>query len=312
METVAPAPVPVSTPDRYDFSRPDRLTRDRMRTIGAIHERVMRAFEGWLYSRVRGQLEMELHHVEVVSFADFASHLPIPCAVYAFEILETGGQQGVIEVGTDFASLLVDRFFGGSGDPQKLDRPLTPIERLAVRLVVERLLSLVADGWRTYVPMSCALRSFESMPVMVRAVPKEEPVLVAVLRISVDGHASDVRIVLPLNVLGDFFAAREARRVSEMAGTDHERIASRALAESSIRATPVELAARLPEFQTAMRQLLSLSVGAVLPTGIPVTTPLEVAVGDQRRFHAVPGRIGPRLAIRLVDACASPLQPSES
>ena len=301
------APVPTPVPEKHDFSQPRRLTRDRLRTIGAIHDRMMRGFEAWLFSRVRGQIEIDLAQADVISFGEFTAALPLPCASYAFEVHETGGQQGIVEVGSDFSTLLVDRFFGGAGEPQKIERPLTPIERLAVRLVVERLLGLLADAWRPYVAMEFALRSFESLPVMVRVLSKEEPVLVSRLAIVVDGSASQLQIALPLNVLGDFFTTREARRVSEMAGTDAERIVTRALAESSIRSTHVEVAARLPDFNAPIKSLLDLHVGAVLPTGIPVTTPLDVSVGDAKRFHAVPGRIGPRLAIRLIDASPSPL-----
>jgi flagellar motor switch protein FliM len=301
------APKVTRPPEKYDFAKPRRLTRDRMRTIGAIHERVMRGFEGWLFGRVRGQIEIDFPQVDVMSFGEFTQALPTPCAAYAFEVMETGGQQGVVEVGADFSTILVDRFFGGAGEPQKIERALSPIERLAVRLVVERLLTLLADAWRDYVPMEFALRSFESLPIMVRGLHKEEPVLVSILAIVVDGFASEVHIAIPISVLGDFFTARDTRRVSEMAGTDAERVMARSLTENAIRSTHVDVAARLPDFNAPIKSLLELHVGAVLPTGIPVTTPLDVSVGDTKRYHAVPGRIGPRLAIRLIDAPPSPL-----
>lgn len=303
----APAPKAARPPEKYDFAKPRRLTRDRMRTIGAIHERVMRGFEAWLFSRVRGQIEIDFPQVDVISFGEFTSQLPTPCAAYTFEVTDTGGQQGVVQVGAEFSTLLVDRFFGGAGEPVSISRALSPIERLAVRLVVERLLGMLADAWRDYVPLEFQLRSFESLPIMVRGLNKEEPVLVSILAIVVDGFASEVHIAIPLNVLGDFFTTRETRRVSEMAGTEEERLHARAITETAIRGTSVEVAARLPEFRAPIKSLLDLKVGGVLSTGIPVTTPLDVSVAGANRFHAVPGRIGPRLAIRLVDAAPSPL-----
>ncbi len=300
-------PTPARAPEKYDFTKPRRLTRERMRTMGAIHERVIRGFEGWLYTRVRGKIEMEFPQVDVLSFGDFAASLPTPCAAYTFEILGTGSQNGIVEIGAGFASLLVDRFFGGVGDPVQMERSLTPIERLAVRLVVERLLSLLAESWHDYVPMEFALRGFESMPVMVRGMAKEDATLVSVLAVVVDGHASEVRICIPLGVFGDFFSTRELRRATDMRGTDEERVAARHVVESSLRAAPVDVTARLPLFQSPIRELLALGVGSVLTTGIAITELLEVHVGDQNRFHAVPGRIGPRLAVRLTDSPPSPL-----
>src|SRR3990170_3417236 len=66
----------------YDFRRPHRVSKERLRTLEAMYERLVKSLEGWLISRVRGQVELTLQGVEQFSFGEFTLSLPTPCATY--------------------------------------------------------------------------------------------------------------------------------------------------------------------------------------------------------------------------------------
>src|SRR5687768_9318531 len=99
----------------YDFRRPHRVSKERLRTLEAMYERLVKSVEGWMMGRVRGQIELSLQGVEQLSFADFTLSLSTPCCSYLVDIRDSGGQQGVIDFGTDFSFFLVDRLLGGRG-----------------------------------------------------------------------------------------------------------------------------------------------------------------------------------------------------
>lgn len=82
----------------YDFRRPHRVSKERLRTLEAMYERLVKSLEGWLIGRVRGQVELSLQSVEQFSFGEFVLSLPTPCASYIFDVRDTGGQQGVIDL----------------------------------------------------------------------------------------------------------------------------------------------------------------------------------------------------------------------
>ena len=52
----------------YDFRRPHRVSKERLRTLEAIYERLVKSLESWVIGRVRGQIEMRLQGVEQFSF----------------------------------------------------------------------------------------------------------------------------------------------------------------------------------------------------------------------------------------------------
>jgi flagellar motor switch protein FliM len=299
-ELTAPRPLRQEV-DVYDFRRPRHVSKDRLRTLEAMYERLVKSLEAWLINRVRKQLELRLQSVEQFSFGEFKLSLPMPCASFGFDIVNAPGQRGVIDVGHEFAYLLVDRFFGGGGTPASMNRALTPIERLTVRMVVERVAGLLAEVWQDFVTLDLEITSFESFPEMVQGPSREDPVLVANIEVMVSDQSSLLVLCLPLSVLDKFFSSAEQQRVKQMTGTERERQRTREVLEVSLRATKVDVAARLPQFHVPMRQLLGLPVGSVLTTGIPTDTPLEIHVGGERRYEASSGRVGRRLAVRLAD-----------
>jgi flagellar motor switch protein FliM len=294
----------------YDFRRPHRVSKERLRTLEAMYERMVKSLEGWLISRVRGQIEMRLQSVEQFSFGEFTLSLPTPCATYIFDVDDSGGQQGVIDIGHEFAFFLIDRLFGGGGQATIPNRTLSPVERLAVRLVAERAVSLLAEIWQDHVPLDLAVSGFESAPEILQIANREDPVLVANVEVSA-GHTSSLLLIcLPFAVLEKFFQGGGQRRVGLAAGTDAEKQEARLRTETALRATPVDVSARLPQFQMSLRELANLAPGHVLTTGVPRDAELSVLVNGRERFRGAPGRVGRRLAVRLLDSIAPPTGPT--
>lgn len=291
----------------YDFRRPPRVSKERLRTLEAIYERLVRALESWVIGRVRGQVEMRLQGVEQFSFGEFTLSLPTPCASFICDINDSGGQLGVVDIGEDFAFFLVDRLFGGSGQPnatsRATSRPLTRVERMALRGLVEKVTSLLAEVWSDYINMSLEISSFESFPdILLQSANRDDPVLVANIEVTAGDVSSLMLVCLPFAVLDKFFTNTGSRSFANATGSEHERAMSRMLAEHSLRATRVDVSARLPEFSMSMRDIASLAPGGVITTGLPENSPIRVMVGKQERFSGTAGRVAHKLAVRLEGA----------
>jgi flagellar motor switch protein FliM len=287
----------------YDFRRPHRVSKERLRTLEAMYERLVKSLEAWLVSRVRGQVELRLQSVEQFAFAEFAMGLPSPCASYVLNVNgPASGAQGAIDVGYEFAYFLVDRLFGGSGQTSVPGRTLSPVERLAVRTVAERAAQLLEEIWGDHVALELVVTGFESSPEILQVANREDPVLVANVEVAAGGASSLLLICLPFSVLEKFFQGGPARRVGGTPAASAEADAQRARAEEALRATPLAVSARLPAFPLSLRDLSALAPGQVLDTGIARDAELTVLVAGRARFTGSAGRIGRRLAVRLHDA----------
>lgn len=299
-----PAIRPSSDVQIYDFRRPHRVSKERLHVLEAMYGRLVKSFEGWLMGRVRGLVDLRLSSVEQISFGEYVLSLPQSCNSFIVDIKDRSGadavgEQAVIDIGRELAYYLVDRLFGGGADATILDRALTPIERLAVRVVAERVMTLVQEIWEDHIELDLTLSGFESIPEIIQAAPREAPVLVTNITASFAGNQSLVSVALPLSVLEKFFVngtssprAQHARR--EAAG-------QRAVAEAALRQTRIEVSARLPEFRLSMRDISELKAGSMLSTGIPVDSTVNLLIGKQPRFRTSAGRVGRKLAVRVLD-----------
>jgi flagellar motor switch protein FliM len=299
-----PSGVPGADVQIYDWRRPHRISKERLRSLEAMYERLVKGLEAWLTSRVRGQLEVRLQSVEQFSFGEFALSLPMPCSSFIFDVAPTG-QRGVIDVGPELSTFLIDRFFGGEGTGNALTRILTPIERLAVRGAADRIASLLQEIWSDHVPMEIAVSGFESSPEILQVVDRDDPVLVANIEFSAGNVSSLILICLPLTVLDKFFSSSGPKRSPTMSTSEAEQESTRRRSEAALRATKVPLTARLPDFHLSMRDIARLEVGSVIPTGISKDARVIVRAGSQERFIGHAGRVSGNLAIRILDAVPS-------
>ena len=293
----------------YDWRRPHRVSKERLRTLEAMYERLVKNLEAWLISRVRGQMEIRLQSVEQFSFGEFTLSLPTPCSSYVFEIAGTG-QKGVVDFGPEFSYYVIDRLFGGEGSGSIYTRSLTPIERMAVQSIADRVTVLLQEIWQDHVPMDLNITAFESSPEILQIANREDPVLVANIEINAGNATSLVLICLPFSVLDKFFTSSGQQRMASIQTSDLERETTRQRSEASLRSTSVPLYARLPEFQLSMRDIARLEVGSVIPTGIPKDARVIVSAGTQERFIGHPGRVSGNLAVRVLDTVhGAPIAP---
>jgi flagellar motor switch protein FliM len=181
----------------YDFRRPHRISRERLRTLEAMYERLCKGLEAWVVSRVRGHVELRLQGLEQFSFGEFTQSLANPCATYAIDIADAGGAQGCVDVGQEFAYFLVDRLFGGGGAAGAPARALSPVERLAVRTVADKTAQLLEEIWADHVPLSLAVAGFESSPEILQVANRDDPMLVATIEVLAGQVSSLLVVCLP-------------------------------------------------------------------------------------------------------------------
>lgn len=287
-------------PVPYDFRRPFRVSKERMRALEAMYERMAKSLEGWVIGRIRSQIEFKLVSMEQTTFGEFTRSLPTPCASFILNISDSGGQQVIVDVGQDLSFYLVDKFFGGKGTLIDTDRPLSRVERLAVRSSVDRIAELLAEVWSDHLKLHFEVTSFESFPdILLQNANYDDPVLLANIDVVAGEMTSRLTLSTPFAAVDKFFLNSGKRRSGETTGSEQERALNRVMTEQSLRVTKVSVVAQLPAFKAKMKLLASLKPGSTLMTGIPTDSFIQIKIGNQERFVATAGRIGRQMAVRL-------------
>jgi flagellar motor switch protein FliM len=290
----------------YNFSRPPRVSKDRRANLESIYQRYALAIQGLLSSMLRTPIDVVVNSVEQAMFSEFVLSLGRPCATYVFSIGDRLGGEGAIDLSTDLAYHLVDRLFGGPGDPMGLNRPLTPLEQGVVRSFAERSLGALRDAWSDHLAFAPEVRSFESNPEMLQITSREDNVLVTNLEVRSTSFQGFLSICLPMASLEGFLQDKGAGRTQAARTTDAEAESQRRLAALAIQHAHVQASARLPQLWLSARVLADLRPGQVLQTSQPADAPIELHLNGRLRFHGSLGQVRRHLGLRIAERVHRP------
>ena len=238
-------------------------------------------------------------------FSEYILSLGTPCASFVFEMGDRMGTQGTIDLSTDFAFHLVDRLFGGPGDPQAMQRPLTLLEQAVVRNVTERALGLLRDSWQENLAMAPQITGFESNPEMLQIASREDNVLVTNLEIRSVTFNGFIALCLPMSSLESFLQEKGGGRAPAR-HNELELAANRAVAEASLQHAHVDVVARFPTMWLTARQLSELAPGKVLQTACAADEPVEIYVNERLRYLGAMGQVRRQLGLRVTDRVQKP------
>jgi len=270
----------------YDFRRPDRVSKDQLRSLHLLHDRFSRNVTTSLSAYLRTGVELSVATVEQFSYSEFLMSLPDPTAFYGIKISNFDGL-GALEINPAVAFTVVDRMLGGSGKGATPDRALTEIEQTVVDSVVKLLLEHLTETWRVFMEVEFSIEARETRPQMLPIAGRNEVMIL----LGFDIKVADVRSMLHVCVPA---AAVEASGLSFSQGWQHTvpdpNAAQSARLIESLGRVPIHVSALLESSMRA-REVLDLAAGDVLSLGVSVKSPVKVRVADRIKYLG-------RLAVR--------------
>ena len=302
--SAAVAPPSQVTP--WDFTRSPRVSRDRRVALKAVQERFACSLETFLGARLRVPAEVGVVGLEEVTAAEFALSLGAPCAAWVFG---TGGRsagRGVLDLGADLSLQLVDRLFGGSGDPMPVSRVLTTLEQSVLRSLAGHLLVLLGEAWQEQVSPEDGELAFEANPDLLQATGGGDGMLAALFTVRIGTGGGTVSIGLPLPVVEPFPGEEVAQSQSSARGEEGAESPDRPRVEGALRLVRMELTARLPAFALSARSVGSLAAGQVLHTSLSAETPVELLLNGKPRFRGSLGQIQRYVGLRIQQPVTRP------
>jgi flagellar motor switch protein FliM len=122
----------------YDFKRPERVSKDQMRRLEALHEGFGRNFGAALSGYLRTIIEVSVAHIEQLTYSEFIHSLPNPTCFNLLKAEQLEGQL-CLEISPLIIYPIIDRLLGGSNADLFIpQRPLTQIEQRLVQRITDR------------------------------------------------------------------------------------------------------------------------------------------------------------------------------
>jgi flagellar motor switch protein FliM len=268
----------------YDFCRSDRISKDQIRSIHALHSYFARNLSSSLSAYIRAIIEVNLVSVDQISYAEFLKLLSDPTLFCAIEMKPLHGNIAM-EMSPSLVFPMIDMLLGGPGNAPPENRTLTEIEMNIVEGIINIALGDLQEAWRPVMELTPSLAGTETKPQMLQIVAPGEAIVAVIFEVRLGENTGMLNFCIPsvtLKMNRTKFDQQPHPRGPASGLDDAERI------HQLIRGASLRLTGAIHESSLLVEDLLNLAVGDIVQLSRRVTDPVILSVAGIPKYS---GRI---------------------
>jgi len=283
----------------YDFKRPDKFSKEQIRTVQNMHETFARLTTTTLSASMRALVHVHVASVDQLTYEEFIRSIPTPTTLAVVSMDPLKGQ-AILEIDPSVTFTIIDRLFGGSGEGAKLNRELTDIEHSVMEGIIVRILGNMREAWTQVIDLRPRLSQIETNPQFAQIVPPSEMVVLVTLETKVGDVEGMMNLCIPYMTIEPIVSKLSAQfwysSVRRGATTENLNILKEKLSSVEI---PV--IAEVGHINIFVRDVLALRQGDVIRlNSVHVDDPMALNIGNKRKFLCRPGVIGKKMAVQII------------
>jgi flagellar motor switch protein FliM len=274
----------------YNFRRPDRASKEQIRSLQFMHDRFARNVAQSLSAYLRTVTDVSIVSVEQFAYSEFLMSLPDPTAFYAVS-LAPFDSYAALELSPSVVFTMIDRMLGGNGQSAPLTRALTEIEQNVNDAVVRLMLESLTEVWKP-IGVEFRVHARETRPQMLQVSAPNEIIILLVFDVRIAESRGMLNLALPasmIEIIGQN-VTQGWRTRKEPSERERQHLAE------NIGRIPTQVAAVLSSTMTAA-DFLALERGDVIVLDREAGESLDVQVAGSSKFGASLSRAGGRATL---------------
>ena len=282
----------------YDFKRPDKFSKDQIRTLYMLHESFARQLNTYLSTHLRTLVNIDVASVEQLTYQEFVQSVANPSVISILGVPPLKGNI-ILEFGTEIAFAYIDRVFGGDGNTKVKTRVLTEIEDAVMRRFVNAAMTHFKDAWANVTVMNPFLETTESNPQFTQIVTPSDMVVIVTIQMKIGDIEGIMTICIPYLVLEPIMSKLTTTFWVASSISRSETENQVAIIQSKLEKTEVPFIVEIGGVQITVREFLTLGFGDVLQLNAKVKDDLPCRVGSNAKFYCRPGTFGKKMAVQI-------------
>lgn len=287
--------------DTYDFSKPNKFSKDQLRGLQRIHEQFCRAYSGLMSAKLRTRFDLKYQSADQLTFGEFVRSLPNPSVLSTFDASPLPGSI-VVQISPDSAFILHDRLCGGKGEALGYSRSLSDIEMAVFkRQVISTFAKNLSDAWQEIEHIDFTVTQLESNPQFLQIASDRDVVVVVSLRFEFNQVTDIFNICIPYRTIEPVLNRITQHRLFEsLKPPDPEKVAK---LREKVKATVLPIEVELGTATVLVSDLLNLEIGDVIELDRKRNENVDVKIGSLTKFKATPGKLGDKLGVVITSIC---------
>ena len=283
----------------YDFRRPDKFSKDQIRTLQMMHETFARLTTTALSAQLRALVSVHVASVDQLTYEEFVRSIPNPTTLAVINMDPLKGS-AVLEIDPSITFTIIDKLFGGLGDSSaKISRELTDIELSVMEGIIVRILGNLREAWSNVVDLRPRLGNIETNPQFAQIVPPNDMVVLITLETKVGEVEGMTNLCIPYITIEPVISKLSAQYwySSIRKGVTDENMN---IIQNRLENVELPLVAEIGEVEISMLEIVNLSIGDVI--NLPqtkITADMVVKIGGRKKYKCRPGLVGNRISVRI-------------
>jgi len=287
----------------YDFKRPDKFSKEQIRTVSIMHETFARLTTTALSAQLRSMAHVHVASVDQLTYEEFIRSIPTPTTLAVINMDPLKGN-AILEIDPSVTFSIIDRLFGGTGQGTKVQRDLTDIEQSVMEGIIVRILANMREAWTQVIDLRPRLGQIETNPQFAQIVPPSEMVVLVTLETKVGEEEGMMNFCIPyitiepiISKLSSQFWFSSVRRSSttQYMGVLKEKLST----------VDMDVVAEIGTINLPVRDVLNIRVGDVVRlSNVRVGDPFTLSVGNKKKFLCQAGVIGKKVAVQVLKKLA--------
>jgi len=282
----------------FDFRLPNRLSKNQLRTLQAIHESFAETFSSFLISKLQTTVSISVASIDQIFYSEYVLSIGSPSCLYVFKILESD-TLAVMEMNSQLVLSMISRMLGGTIGEEKITRLLTKIEQTIIKGIVTRNIAELQKAWKTIAPLTFQIDRFETEGEFVQVAPANEIVLLVSFEVTLGEQKFMMSVCFPTFALEDELAKLNTQSVSTSLQVSKSKREWSNTLMTKITQTSIPVSVILGQTKLTVEEFIRLEIGDVLRTNIQANGNVQIEIGGITRFHGKPGVSNGHLAIQI-------------
>ncbi len=283
----------------YDFRRPDKFSKDQIRTLQMMHETFARLTTTALSAQLRALVSVHVASVDQLTYEEFIRSIPNPTTLAVINMDPLKGS-AVLEIDPSITFTIIDKLFGGMGESSaKISRELTDIELSVMEGIIVRILGNLREAWSNVIDLRPRLGNIETNPQFAQIVPPNDMVVLITLETKVGEVEGMTNLCIPYITIEPVISKLSAQYwySSIRKGATDENLL---IIQNRLETVELPVVAEIGEVDISVQEVLDLCVGDVIKLpNTKMSSDMTIKIGGRRKYKCRPGLIGNRIAIQV-------------
>lgn len=281
----------------YDFRRPDKFSKEQLRTLQMLHETFGRVAATSLSAYLRSPVSIDLISLEQVPYEEYLRS--INKSVFTIMALPPLSGEAALEMEFDLIFTMIDRLLGGPG--RTINRTsLTDIEQPLVRQIVDRIFQSLKASWEGVVVVNPAIEGIETSGQFVQIAPPSDIVVSILFEVRVADMRGAMSLCIPYMVLKPITTKLSAQKWFAASSARKQSPASRRALNVMIQDAEVDCAVLLGRSRIHISDFLRLRPGDVIRLDQKEEKDISFLIGGLPKYEGRPALDGHKLVFNVV------------